>query len=125
MPLQQCEGKHLLQAALLHAWHAVFPKALTGLLPAEQAARAPHHDLSAAEVESALRLSEHLLHLQRLQRRGLAAAAERHGSVATLAAGLAELAAAPDALPAQVADSCSAVHILMAKSLCVCVQSLW
>lgn len=67
-----------------------------------QAAKAPHHDLSAAEVESAVRLSEHLLHLQRLQRRSLAAAAARHADVAALAAGLAELAAAPDALPPQV-----------------------
>ena len=71
----------------------------------EQAAKAPHHDLSAAEVESAPRLSEHLLHLQRLQRRGLAAAAEHHGGIAALASGLAELAAAPDALPAQVANA--------------------
>jgi hypothetical protein len=79
-------------------------------LSLKQAARAPHHDLSGAEVEAAQRLSEHLLHLQRLQRRGLAAAAERHGGVASLAAGLAELAAAPDALPAQVAGHHRSVH---------------
>ena len=83
-----------------------------GVLSLEQAAKAPHHDLSAAEVESALRLSEHLLHLQRLQRRGLVAAADRHGGVAMLAAGLAELAATTDALPAQVGDKHTAVYSL-------------
>ena len=36
-----------------------------------QAAKAPHHDMSALEVESSLRFCEHLLYVQRSQRRTL------------------------------------------------------
>ena len=67
-----------------------------------QVAKAPHHDLSGAEVEAGVRLSEHLLHLQRTQRRSLSAAAARHAQLAGLAAGLAALADAPAGLPLQV-----------------------
>lgn len=34
-----------------------------------QAAKAPHHDISSLEVESSVRLCEHLLYVQRSQRR--------------------------------------------------------
>jgi len=78
-------------------------------------AKAPHHDLSGSEVEAGVRLSEHLLHLQRVQRRGLATAAARHAELSSLAAGLAGLADAPDALPPQVRDllSCRTNPIIL------------
>ncbi len=66
-----------------------------------QAAKAPHHDLSAAEVEAAVRLAEHLLHLQRSQRRSLATAAARYEELADLAGGLAAVGAASAPLPRQ------------------------
>lgn len=47
-------------------------KALRGL----QAAQAPHADVSGQEVDRAVRLSEHLLHLQRKQRGSLATTAK-------------------------------------------------
>ena len=49
-----------------------------------QAAKQPHADISGQETERAVRLSEHLLHLQRQQRRTLAAAAQHHSDLAGL-----------------------------------------
>lgn len=68
-----------------------------------QAAKRPSEDLSGGEVESAVRLSEHLLHLQRSQRASLAAAASAHGDLRRLAAVTGSLADGRP-LPPQVRD---------------------
>lgn len=66
-----------------------------------QAAKRPSDDLSGAEVETAVRLGEHLLHLQRTQRRSLAAAAAAHATLCRLASVTGSISAS-EPLPNQV-----------------------
>ena len=46
-----------------------------------QAAKAPHPDLSGGEVQASQRFAEHILHLQRNQRRNLRSAWEVHDAI--------------------------------------------
>lgn len=66
-----------------------------------QAAKRPSDDLSGAEVETAVRLGEHLLHLQRTQRRSLAATAAAHATLCRLASVTGSISAS-EPLPNQV-----------------------
>ena len=61
-----------------------------------QAAKTPHQDLSLAEVEAAVRSSEHLLFLQRQQRQALGQAQAAVASLQALGTRLQELS--PDGL---------------------------
>ena len=61
------------------------------LLPWPQAAKAPHHDISSLEVESSVRFSEHLLYIQRRQRRTLGNLGQQASQLRDLCTVLAEL----------------------------------
>ena len=67
-----------------------------------QAGKAPHTDISMAEVEGATRRCEHLLYLQRRQRAALGSTARQHGRLLRLASTLRDLAAGQGSLPDQV-----------------------
>lgn len=56
-----------------------------------QAAKAPHHDISSLEVESSVRFCEHLLYIQRSQRRTLSSLGQQASQLRDLCAVLAEL----------------------------------
>lgn len=49
-----------------------------------QAAKVPHHDMSALEVESSVRYCEHLLFVQRSQRRTLSTLSQQFEQVQAL-----------------------------------------
>lgn len=83
------------------------------MLMTVQAAKQPHQDIASQETERAVRLSEHLLYLQRQQRQMLVTTAKQHSELAGL------LHVLSGFTPASIAESSSAFPPLSQVYLCL------